>query len=199
MEQTQGKWFEKNQAKLQELTPKDVKLARHELAKYVKLTLKGRTEYGAHSVDALHEEAVAHYVQTSWEKLYAGVWEWKEGRTLIGQLCRIASCLMEKQVKKWRRAKARGEAPEMLNVDELDYRLADHSEEDAERKEEGYRMIFEALKKCKPELTAYVEAVREGGSYEDIAERMGLEVVEVMKIERRVIYKIKKYRDEHTF
>ena len=74
MEQTQGKWFEKNQAKLQELTPKDVKLARHELAKYVKLTLKGRAEYGAHSVDALHEEAVAHYVQTSWEKLYAGVW-----------------------------------------------------------------------------------------------------------------------------
>lgn len=169
MEQKLGKWFNLNQTRLVRISVKEQKTARHELTKYLKLNLHGRTIYGAHSMWMLGEDAVTHYTQMAWLKLAEGWWLWKEGRTLSWQLCRIASCLMEKQVKKFRRAEARGVIPIMLKADNVEVR--DTEAEEAERKADGYRMILEAIKD-KPEL-AYVEAVRDGGNYEDIAKKTG--------------------------
>ena len=193
MEQKLGKWFNLNQTRIVRISVKEQKAARKDLTEYVRRNLYGRTIYGAHSMWMLGEDAVTHYTQMAWLKLAEGWWLWKEGRTLSRQLCRIASCLMEKQVKKFRRAEARGMIPVMVNADNVEVR--DTEAEEAERKADGYRMILEAIKD-KPELVAYVEAVRDGGDYEDIAKKLDVEHHEVMLIERRVMYKIKKYRDE---
>lgn len=198
MEHVNEKWFLTNQARLKEVSKEEVQAALKSLREYVIMKLKGQTRYGTHSVSNLTEDAVEHYVQSAWQKLCEGVWEWKQGRTLTGQLCRIASTMMQMEVKKYLRAEKRGVVPEQFSVESLE--LRDEREEVRERKEEGYRLIMEALKKCKPELRAYVEAAFDGaGNYDDIAEKMGLEVHEAVLLERRVMYKIKKYRDEHTF
>ena len=200
MEQINEKWFKANRARLKEVSKEEVQAALKGLREYVIMKLKGQTLYGAHSVSNLTEDAVGHYVQSAWQKLCEGVWEWKQGRTLTGQLCRIASSMMQMEVKKYLRAEKRGEVPVMMY--EGGSQMADVEDRTAEvreRKEEGYRLIMEALKKCKPELRAYVEAAFDGaGNYEDIAEKMGLETHEVVLLERRVMYKIKKYRDEQA-
>lgn len=193
MEQKLGKWFNLNQTRLARISVKEQEAARKDLMEYVIRNLCGRTIYGAHSMWILGEDAVTHYTQMAWLKLAEGWWLWKENKTLIWQLCRIASCLMEKQVKKFRRAEARGVIPIILKADNVEVRNTEA--EEAEWKADGYRMILEAIKD-KPELTAYVEAVRDGGDYEDIAKKLDVEPHEVMLIERRVMYKIKKYRDE---
>lgn len=153
--------------------------------------------YGAHTMEWLGEEPVEHYSQMAWQKLCNGDWEWKEGRSLIGQLCRIASSLIQMEVKKYLRAEARGETV-VIHDSDFNMEVADTTEEDMDRKEEGYVMILEAVQ-GKPELTAFVEAAFDGAANnEDIAKKMGMEMEEVLRIERRVLYKIKKYRDEHS-
>lgn len=97
-----GQWFDQNQSKLNEISDKEKAAALSTLRKYVKDNLKGRTQYGAHSTTVLGCEPEDYYIQKAWEKLYNGYWEWKKGRTLAGQLCGIASNLLQKQVKKYR-------------------------------------------------------------------------------------------------
>lgn len=152
-------------------------------------------------------DAEDYYLQKSWEKLHDGVWEWKEGHPLSEQLKIIASSLMQKQVKKFRnmeKGKAKsddmwgrmtdvdvecmGDEPTLVMTD--DGRLL--NEEEAQR-EQAYGLMLEVLK-GKPEQVEYVLEVKKGGTYHDIAEAMGIEVDEVMLIERMVLRRLTAYR-----
>ena len=210
MRKEKAQWFEQNQKRLEETSNTEKQLAVKELREYVKENLRGRTQYGAHSASVLGVEAEDYYLQKAWEKLYYGVWEWKEGRTLGGQLKKIASCLMQKQVKKWRnmeegRSKTEDAWGRMAEMDvermgdpgigafcvmSEDGRML--TEEEAER-EEGFELMLEVVKD-KPEQVEYVLEVKKGGGYEDIAEAMGIEVREVMLIERRVLRRLTAFR-----
>lgn len=197
MEQKHGEWFEKNQERLQEVSKMDIRMARKCLREYVIRKLRNNTLYGAHTVEWLGEEPIEYYSQTAWQKLCNGDWQWKENRSLIGQLCRIASCLIQMEVKKYKRAEARGETDVIHDFDMM-FQVPDTMEADLDRKEEGFVMIMEAVQ-GKPELVAYVEAAFDGAANnEDIAEKLNMDVEEVLRIERRVLYKIKKYRDEQA-
>lgn len=69
------------------------------------------------------------------------------------------------------------------------------SEEEMTR-EDVYELMLDIVKD-KPEQVEYVQEVKKGGHYdcyEDIAEAMGIEVREVMLIERRVLRRLTAYR-----
>ena len=102
MKNSNGQWNDNNQKKLNETSNNEMVTALKERREYINDTRKGRTRYGAHAEGVLGCDAVDYYVETAWEKLYDGIWEWKESRTLAGQLRRIASGLIQKRVKKWR-------------------------------------------------------------------------------------------------
>lgn len=104
MKNQKGRWFGQNQAKLDETSNKEKELAVAELREYLIDNLRGRTRYGAHSEGVLGCDPVDYYIEKAWRKLFYGIWEWKEGRTLAGQLKRTASSLLQKQVKKYRNA-----------------------------------------------------------------------------------------------
>ena len=169
--------------------------------------MKGRTQFGAHSPEVLGIDAEDYYLQKSWEKLHDGQWEWKECHTLSEQLKIIASSLMQKQVKKFRnieKGKSKsddvwsrmadmdvermGDEPMLVMTD--DGRLLN---EDEAQREQAYELMLEVLKD-KPVQVEYVLEVKKGGTYHDIAEAMGIEVDEVMLIERRVLRRLTAYR-----
>ena len=205
--QFNAQWFEQNQTKFNETSNKEKAAALEELRKYVKENLKGRTLYGAHSVAVLGCEPEDYFIQKAWEKLYNGIWEWKDGRTLSEQLCKIASSLMQKQVNKYRNAEEGKSIKDdvwnhMANLDvermkdaplcvmTEDGRMI--TEEEAAR-EDAYELMLDIVKD-KPEQVEYVLEVKKGGCYDDIAEAMGIEVREVMLIERRVLRRLTAYR-----
>ena len=207
MKYQKAQWLEQNQQRLEETSNTEKAAALKELREYVKTNLRGRTQYGAHSEEVLGISAEDYYVEKAWQKLFYGVWEWKENRTLAGQLCRIASGLMQKQVNKFRNreeGKAKqedvwshmadmdvermSEAPKCVMTE--DGRML--TEDEAQR-EDAYELMLEVLKD-KPEQVEYVLEVKKGGTYDDIAEAMGLEVAEVRLIERRVLRKLTAYR-----
>ena len=207
MKNQSAQWFEQNQQRLNETSNKEKAAALKELREYVRTNLRGRTLYGAHSDEVLGINAEDYYLEKAWAKLYYGVWEWKEGRTLAGQLKKIASCLMQKQVNKFRNqtdgnAKQDDVWNHMANMDvermsgvpkcvmTEDGRMLT---EDEAQKEEGYELMLEVLKD-KPEQVEYVLEVKKGGTYDDIAEAMGIEVEEVRLIERRVLRRLTAYR-----
>lgn len=215
MKYQKAQWLEQNQQRLEETSNTEKAAALKELREYVKTNLRGRTQYGAHSEEVLGISAEDYYVEKAWQKLFYGVWEWKENRTLAGQLCRIASGLMQKQVNKFRnqtegKAKQEDVWSHMADMDVE--RMKDTSagsaqgpgacimtedgrmltEEEAQR-EDAYELMLEVLKD-KPEQVEYVLEVKKGGTYDDIAEAMGLEVAEVRLIERRVLRKLTAYR-----
>ena len=200
-------WFEQNQQRLNETSNTEKAAALKELREYVKTNLRGRTLYGAHSDEVLGISAEDYYVEKAWQKLYYGVWEWKANRTLAGQLCRIASGLMQKQVNMFRN-QTEGNAKQddvWSHMADMDVeRMKDQGAcimtedgrmltEDEAQREDAYELMLEVLKD-KPEQVEYVLEVKKGGTYDEIAEAMGLEVQEVRLIERRVLRKLTAYR-----
>lgn len=192
--QINGQWFEQNQKKLNETSNIDKALAVSQLRQYVIDNLRDRTAFGAHSIDALGCDPVDHYLQTAWEKLYYGIWEWKEGRTLADQLQRIASSLMQKQVKKWRnREEGKSKMEDVWGrLVDLDVERMDMIDEDNPL-DDAYDLMLEVVKD-KPEQVEYVLEVKKGGDYDEIAEAMGLKVAEVRLIERRVLRRLRASR-----
>ncbi|MBO7068602.1 MAG: hypothetical protein J6W52_07995 [Bacteroidaceae bacterium] len=212
-----GLWFEENQKKLNEVSNEEKAAAIAELREYVTENLKGRTIYGAHSKGVLGCDPVDYYIEKAWMKIYNGIWEWKDGRTLVGVLKRIASSLMQKQVKKYRNMQegksqlvdaedcSQGVWANMVGVDvecmgavpmcmmSEDGRML--TEEEAEL-ENAYGLMLEVVKD-KPEQVQYVLEVKNGGRYDDIAGALGIEVREVMLIERRVLRRLTAYRMKH--
>jgi len=203
-----GQWFEKNQKKLNETSNNEKTTALTALAMYISEALRGRILYGAHSAAVLGCEPVDYYLQKSWQKLYDGIWEWKDGRTLVSQLKRMASSLLQKQVKKYRNAVKNGaqrrKSDMWLRVDMNVERMSEPpkcamtvdgrimTDEEAER-ENAFELMLGVVKD-KPEQVKYVLAVKKGGTYDDIAEAMGIEVREVLLIERRVLRRLTAYR-----
>ena len=203
-----GQWFEQNQMKLNETSNNEKAQAVNDLRKYINKNLRGCTKYGAHSAAVLGCEPDDYYLQKAWQKIYDGIWAWKDGRTLADQLMRTASSLMQKQVEKFRNATKDGaqvrENDMWLRVDLDVERMSEApkcvmtedgrmlTEEEAEL-ENAYEVMLEVLKD-KPEQVEYVLEVKKGGTYDDIAEAMGIEVREVRLIERRVLRKLTAYR-----
>ena len=203
-----GQWFEQNQMKLNETSNKEKAQAVNELRVYINKNLRGCTKYGAHSAAVLGCEPDDYYLQKAWQKIYNGIWEWKDGRTLADQLMRTASNLMQKQVKKYRNATKDGaqvrENDMWLRVNLDVERMSEApkcvmtedgcmlTEEEAELVN-AYEVMLEVLKD-KPEQVEYVLEVKKGGTYDDIAKAMGIEVREIMLIERRVLRKLTAFR-----
>jgi len=202
-----GQWFEQNQSRLNETSNNEKAAAVAELREYVNDNLKGRTKYGAHSAQVLGCEPDDYYIQKAWEKLYYGIWEWKDDRTLAGQLKRIASALMQKQVKKFRNmAEGKSRSDEawdhLVNLDVermADAQMCEMTDDGRMLTEEeaaleyAYELMLEVVKD-KPEQVEYVLEVKKGGGYDDIAEAMGISVHEVQLVERRVLRRLTAYR-----
>ena len=177
-----GQWFEQNQMKLNETSNKEKAQAVNELRVYINKNLRGCTKYGAHSAAVLGCEPDDYYLQKAWQKIYNGIWEWKDGRTLADQLMRTASNLMQKQVKNM------SEAPKCVMTED-----GCMLTEDEAQLVNAYEVMLEVLKD-KPEQVEYVLEVKKGGTYDDIAKAMGIEVREIMLIERRVLRKLTAFR-----
>ena len=190
----QGKWFEQNQKRLNKISEQEKTEALKELKDYLILNMKGRTLYGAHSARLLGIDPLDYYIEKALLRLFNGMWEWKDNRNLASQLKRIASGLLQKQVKKFRNV-SEGKSKEddvWHHMANMDVERMEYREEDDQR-EQAYDLILE-LVKGKPARVEYVLEVMKGGDYDEIAHAMGIEVDEVRLIERRVLRKLTAYR-----
>src|SRR5690606_25577307 len=95
-----GPHYESNSSKIASLTDDDWRVAIKRCDEHVKLRLRQRTLYGAHSPARLGGDPVAYYVGIAIDKVLIGDWEWKDKFTISEQLIRIADSHISTEVEK---------------------------------------------------------------------------------------------------
>lgn len=158
----------------------------------------GFSDDGPFSEDAMDGgDPVWTICSECYKDLWDGKWNWPEDRKLSTQLCYMAKSKMLHQVRDYlNRKKTRPElftshmTPEQLKeMEETANRWA--AENDIRDRELGYSMAAEAVSKNALYLR-YLEVLYDWDSYDFIAEKLNMEVVEVVNVEKKMLKFIKK-------
>lgn len=97
-----GQHLTHNLKKLESVTDSDWVVALKKCRDHVKIRLRKRTLFGAHTDERLGMDPVDYYVGFAYDSIIEGNWEWKSGRDLGKQLVRIAENRIGKEVEKFK-------------------------------------------------------------------------------------------------
>lgn len=89
--------------KLTELTDEEWRIALEKARRLIAYRVKGRTKYGCHSEKELGVSPFDYYVKEAIDKLYDGIWEWKEEYSFPKQFSRIIGSLISEKVRKYQK------------------------------------------------------------------------------------------------
>ena len=87
--------------RLTELTDEEWQVALEKARRLIDYRVKGRTKYGCHSQKELGVSPFDYYVKAAIDKLYDGIWEWKEEYSFPEQFSRIIGSLISEKVRKY--------------------------------------------------------------------------------------------------
>jgi len=195
-----GKHYKSNQARLNQLSDDELRVAIKKCKEHINWRLKQHTLYGVHTENNLGENPHNYYISTSLEKLFLGQWEWKEKHSLTEQLIRISDSQISKEIEKSKTKKSHSFKLIYEDIEQSFYDLADNSENVSE-KESAYQrkinIIEEAIKED-DELNILLDAVKAGYKASEIAELLGKTPKQLGKIKERLIRKVKNYQSKKT-
>ncbi|WP_339706760.1 hypothetical protein [uncultured Kriegella sp.] len=89
--------------RLIELTDEEWRIALEKARRLISYRVKGRTKYGCHSQKELGVSPFDYYVKEAIDKLYDGIWEWKEEYSFPEQFSRIIGSLISEKVRKYQK------------------------------------------------------------------------------------------------
>lgn len=187
-----GKHYISNQKLFEKLSDDDLRVAFKKCKNHIKIRLKQKTLYGAHTEKNLGENPLDYYFDLAFEKLLSGAWEWKYGRTLSAQLIRIVDSRISKEVEKVKTNKHREFQLDYEDIEQTFYNLGEMSD-DIEAFESDYenkiKLIEEAIVDDN-ELVDFFEAVREEYKAVEIAELLGKTTKQLGKIKERLLRRV---------
>jgi hypothetical protein len=187
-----GKYYEANLQKLEGLNDPQFKSALNKCLEHLRIKLKRRTTFGAHTESRLGEDPFDYYTQYAYNAIISGNWEWKEGRTLAQQMILIIDSTMSTEVEKTRT----GKEPEMLdgNFDDYFYSddpLPDEFEFTKEVLINKQVSVLEEVIKGDQELEMYWECIKNKMKRAEIAEFMEITVKRQDKLREKLIDKVR--------
>lgn len=183
--------------RLAAVTPKEREAALKKLQRWISWQIIHRgfnLEYGPFSAAALGGDAVDIISEECLEALFCGEWHWKPDRELSSMLINIAKSKMGHIIENYYER----EEPELRLLsdqsfrEEVEMNLADQWKFEANMRDMGYD-IARNMVKNDPELTAYLDAMYKIDNYYGIASLMGIDVKEVLKLEKKLLNLLAKH------
>jgi hypothetical protein len=193
-----GKYFEKNQKRLDSLPylEKEWAVALEKCRKHIQFRIKKRTMYGAHTKQRLGEPPEDYYSFYAYDAILSGRWDWKDRYTLSEQLIVIVDSTISTEVEKMDTIKAQENKIKVIHgdMDVFFYdRDEDKTEVDAAREILFAKQVsvVEELIKGDTDLEYFWEGIKEGMKRVDIAAFMDKTPKQLDKVRERFIKKIK--------
>lgn len=177
-----------NSERLDEVSEQDWREALDQLTAYLTWRLRGKTQSGAHSQEALGMPAFDYYQETAVTKLIQGDWKWQERFTLGKQLEKIAADLITKQTQKWLRSQ-----PLVQQTDDIDQYQDIMDDDSSEELDETYSQVY-ALVQDDSELTIFVNAIEHCGNFQDLPEHLGWDIKKVYRMMEKLMRRIKRWK-----
>ena len=177
--------------RLAAVTPKEREAALKKLQRWISWQIIYRgfnLEYGPFSAAALGGDAVDAISEECLEALFCGEWHWKPDRELSSMLINIAKSKMGHIIENYYER----EEPELKLLsdqsfrEEVEMNLAGQWKFEANMRDMGYDIARDVVKND-PELTAYLDAMYKIDNYYGIASLMGIDVKEVLKLEKKLL------------
>jgi hypothetical protein len=187
-----GKYYYSNQRKIEQLSDADWKVAMAKCKEHIKWRLRQRTLSGAHSASNLGGDPVDYYLGIAYEKILAGLWDWKDVFTLAQQMIRIADSYISKEVEK--KISTKSEALQIVykDVEEQFYDLAAPPANDKEQEEMERKLAaIEIAAAGEEDLEFMIEGLKEGKKRAEIADLLGIGVRQLDKLREKLIRRIK--------
>ncbi len=193
-----GKYFNKNQKKIETLLDDDWKVALYKCIEHIKSKLKQKTLSGAHSSANLGSDPVEYYLEVSHTKILLGEWEWKEEYGLAEQMIRIVDSYISKEVVKSASAKGQEFKIEYRDFSEECYVITDPPESSLERNiTEARLQIIESAISGDEEMVYIFEAIKEGNKRSEIAELLEITPRQFDKKREKLIRLVQNYQASH--
>lgn len=192
-----GKHFIKNQKKLEALPdPEDQwAAALDKCREHIRIRLKRRTTFGAHTEARLGEDPYTYYISYAYDAILSGRWEWKDSHTLSEQMILIADSTISTEVEKVQTKKT---DKKKVVYDDLATMFYEQDEQsgvpDMVREILINKQIstIEEVIKGDDDLEHFWECVKEGMKRTEIAAYMEITPKQQDKLRERFINKIKK-------
>lgn len=197
METEVGKHFIKNQKKLNALSDMeaDWAAALDKCREHIRIRLKRRTTFGAHTETRLGEDPFDYYTSYAYEAILSGRWEWKDNHTLSEQMILIADSTISTEVEK---VEAKKNNEKIIPFDDLEtmfYNQDGPSLEPDMIKEiliNKQISIIEEVIHGDEQLGFFWDCVKEGMKRAEIAAYLEISPKQQDKLRERFIDKIKK-------
>ena len=190
-----GKYFESNHKKLQSIPDIEHQWAAaiYKCREHIRLRLKKKTLYGAHTEERLGMDPFDYYLDYAYSAILSGNWEWKTKFSLSEQMITIVESTLNTEVEKTKTAKAKENKTVLVDV-ELFYNMEDcPTEVDMTREilfEKQISVIEDAIK-GDSDLVFLWDCIKEGMKRVEIAELMEKTPKQFDKVRERLINKIK--------
>lgn len=191
-----GKYYQANQQRLEVVSEQEWTNALAKCKKHLKLRIKQKTLYGAHTEENLGDDPYDYYTSFAYEAILSGRWEWKDGFSLSKQMIRIIDSRISEEVEKVKREKS--EALKIKYTDsedglyKIDVLAYDSTQEEAEEWEKQIQTVENAITNH-DDLLFFWDCIKEGHKRADIAGLMELELRQLDKVRERFIRTIRKY------
>ena len=191
-----GKHFIKNQKKLEALTDCVAQWAAalDKCREHIRVRLKRRTTFGAHTEARLGEDPYTYYISYAYDAILSGRWEWKDGHTLSEQMILIADSTISTEVEKVQ-TKKEGEKKVVYDDRETMFYEQDiPGESDMVREIVINKQVstIEETIQGDEDLEHFWECVKEGMKRTEIATYMEISPKQQDKLRERFINKIRK-------
>lgn len=191
-----GKHLKHNQEKLDatsDINSEWVK-ALEKCRDHVKIRLRKRTVFGAHTEERLGGDPIDYYVSFAYDAILDGHWEWKEGRTLSQQMIRIADNRIGKEVEKYHTEPDNNFSMTGDEIDMMFYSTDPLPGEPSFLEEISFNKqisIIEGSVQGDENLEMFWECVKDGMKRVDIADFMEKTPKQVDKMREKLVNKIK--------
>lgn len=192
-----GKYIIKNHKKLDALADPEHQwaVALEKCREHIRIRLKRRTTFGAHTESRLGEDPYTYYISYAYDAILSGRWEWKDKHTLSEQMILIADSTISTEVEKAQTTKP---GVKKVVYDDLEtmFYVQDALSEDKEMVRDiliDKRIsVIEELIQGDEKLEYFWECVKEGMKRSEIAANMEITLKQQDKLRERFVSTIRK-------
>lgn len=185
-----GRHYISNQEKLKSVTDVQWASVLAKCRRHIKLRIKQKTLFGAHTEKNLGEEPIHYYTAYAYEAIISGEWEWQGRFNLAEQMIRIINSRITAEVEKTKTVKAsefniiyKDIETELYNVGiEMNYLSAEELKKFAMQVE----TVEDAIKGDE-DLEFFWEGVKEGKKRAELAVLMDMKPKQLDKLKERFI------------
>lgn len=196
---TPGPYYKSNNEKLKSVDDRQWAVVLQKCKRHVKLRIKQRTLFGAHSEKNLGEDPIHYYTAYAYEAIISGEWEWQGRFDLAQQMITIINSRISTQVEKIKTAKAKEFKITYKDIEAELYNIGVESQSVSEEKRKKFVTQVELVESAisgDTDLEFFWEGVKEGKKRAEIAELMDKTPRQLDKIKEKFIRTIRKNDDQ---